>query len=551
MESLFLLNKAFLKIFNFNIYYVIFILINNLICYPFKNNAVNFRIDALIKMIKSRTFRWICLFAIFLVLVAISETGAADNIFVPPGESIQEAVDNALPGDTIFVKPGEYNESIQINQDNLTIISYSKNPYNTVITGANRESNVFKVIASNVTISGFSVTDSKYGIYLNGAKNCTINNNIVSGNSIGICLSKSENNTLSNNIVSSNADCGIKFFTSSGNEIYNNYFNNTNNAKDDNINTWNLTSGNCWSDYTGKDENGDGIGDSIYAVNRRAKSMDYRPLMNFTPEFPVMPEAIFTSNVTVGYAPLTVEFTDVSENASSLSWSLGKLETSNSSDFLHTFANEGNYTVILNVTNENGSDSTDVTINVLKAPDPSVPVLPDAKFDANVTVGYVPLTVQFFDFSKNADSLSWSFGDGKKSCCPYPIHTFCCPGNYTVSLTAKNDNSSSSSCVVIQVLKPTNQSSTLDSVNLEDTVNMEKSKDPGSNRKSESNSTKQFLNRESLESVENFVLSFTGTRQLAEVGPSVEHEILRIIDSVKNFANGSLSGRDVKIFLCV
>jgi parallel beta-helix repeat protein len=502
-----------------------------------------------VKMTKIRTFRQICFFAIFLVLVLISETGAVENTYVSPGESIQETVDNAFPGDTILVKPGEYNESIQIDQDNLTIISYSKNSYDTVITGKNRESNVFKVVASNVTISGFSITDSKYGIYLNGAQNCVINNNIISGNDIGICLFKSENNTLSNNTVSSNADCGIKLSASSSNTIYNNFFNNTNNARDSKLNTWNRISGNCWSDYTGQDEDGDGIGDTAYAVNRLTKSMDYRPLMNFIPELPVMPEAIFTSNVTVGYAPLTVEFTEISENASSLLWSLGNLEVSTSSDFSHTFVNEGNNTVTLNVTNENGSDSANVVINVLKAPDPSVPIFPEAKFGTNVTIGHVPLTIQFFDLSRNAASLSWNFGDGKKSCCPEPKHTFCCPGNYTVSLTAKNDNGSSSACVVIQVLKSINQSSIENTVSPEDAshvVNSEDTGDSGSSRRNEGDRTRGFLNRKSLESVENFVLSFTGTQTLAKVEPQVEHKILRLADTIKNLTEDSVSRSKVR-----
>lgn len=504
-------------------------------------------------MTKIRTFRWVCLFAVFFVLVPISETGAAENIYVSPGESIQDAVDKASPGDTILVKPGEYNESIQINQDNLTIISDSKNPYDTVITGKNAESNVFKVVASNVTISGFSITDSKCGIYLNDAQNCIVSNNILSGNSIGICLFKSDNNTLSNNIVSSNADCGIKSFTSSGNAIYNNYFNNTNNARDEKLNdkpnTWNRTSGNCWSDYTGKDEDGDGIGDTEYSVNRRKKSMDYRPLINFIPQFPAMPEAISTSNVTVGYAPLTVEVSDFSKNASLLFWNLGNLETSNSSVFLHTFVDEGNYTVTPNITNENGSDLTCVPINVLNAPDPSVPVFPVAKLGANVTGGNVPLTVQFFDFSENAALLSWNFGDGKKSCCPTPTHTFCCPGNHTVSLTAENDNGSSSTCIVITVLNSTNQSSTGDNVNSEntgDTGNSEDAGNSGSSRRNEITGTEKFLNRNSLESVENFALTFTGTRPFAEVGSPVEHEILRLVDTSKNIIEGPVPRIEVR-----
>jgi parallel beta-helix repeat protein len=165
-------------------------------------------------MTETQTFRWVCLFIIFLALIPISETGAAENIYVSPGESIQAAVDRSSPGDTILVKPGEYNESIQINQDNLTITSDSKDPYNTVVIGENRGSNAFKVIASNVTISGFSIVDSKCGIYLSGAQNCIINSNNISKNNIGICLSKSDNNTLSSNLVYSNVNCGIKSLTS-------------------------------------------------------------------------------------------------------------------------------------------------------------------------------------------------------------------------------------------------------------------------------------------------------------------------------------------------
>ena len=494
-----------------------------------------------VKMAKIQTFRWVCLFAVFLALFPISETGAAENIYVFPGESIQAAIDKALPGDTILVKPGEYNENLQINQENLTIISDSKNPYNTVvITGEDKESNVFKVVASNATISGFSIADSKCGIYLNGAKNCVINNNNISGNIIGICLFKSNNNTLSNNFIHSNADCGIKAFTSSGNAIYNNYLNNTKNARDDKSNAWNRTSGNCWSDYTGKDEDGDGIGDTAYTINSRTISIDYRPLMDFIPELPVMPEAIFTSNMTVGYAPLTVEFKDISENASSFLWDLGDLVTSDSAEFLHTFVNEGNYTVTLNAMNENGSDSTHVTITVLKAPDPSVPILPEAKFNENVTYGHVPLTIQFFDFSKNAASISWNFGDGKNSCCPNPIHTFCCPGNYTVSLTAENENGSSSKCIVITVLEPANQSFT------EDTVNPEDARDYGSSRRNESTDIDGILGKKMLGSVGRFVLSFTGTRSLAEMVPSLEHEIYRFVDMAKNFTEDSVSRIEVK-----
>jgi nitrous oxidase accessory protein NosD len=64
------------------------------------------------------------------------------------------------------------------------------------------------------------------------------------------------------------------------NTIYNNYFNNTNNAMDGGNNTWNIaqTAGtdiiggswlgrNYWSDYTGEDSDGDGLGDTQIPYN--------------------------------------------------------------------------------------------------------------------------------------------------------------------------------------------------------------------------------------------------------------------------------------------
>ncbi|MDD4255065.1 MAG: DUF2341 domain-containing protein, partial [Methanofollis sp.] len=65
----------------------------------------------------------------------------------------------------------------------------------------------------------------------------------------------------------------------------------------------------------------------------------------------------FTVNVMNGYVPLRVQFTDTSTvNPSAWSWDFGDGATSTDQHPVHTYANVGNYTVSLTVTNNYGSD---------------------------------------------------------------------------------------------------------------------------------------------------------------------------------------------------
>ena len=69
-------------------------------------------------------------------------------------------------------------------------------------------------------------------------------------------------------------------------------------------------------------------------------------------------EASFTANVTVGNAPLTVQFTDESTGdiATSWSWDFGDGSTSTEQSPVHTYVSAGNYTVKLTVSNTHGSN---------------------------------------------------------------------------------------------------------------------------------------------------------------------------------------------------
>jgi PKD repeat protein len=158
---------------------------------------------------------------------------------------------------------------------------------------------------------------------------------------------------------------------------------------------------------------------------------------NSTPggsEGPYGPVASFITDVSSGTVPLAVQFTDTSENSpDSWSWAFGDGSVSVLQHPVHTYTSAGTYTVTLTARNSLGNSTATRIIRVAGAP------APVANFTANVTSGFIPLTVQFTDLSENnPTSWSWIFGDGNVSTLQNPRHTYVSPGNYSVSLNATN-----------------------------------------------------------------------------------------------------------------
>jgi PKD repeat protein len=122
----------------------------------------------------------------------------------------------------------------------------------------------------------------------------------------------------------------------------------------------------------------------------------------------------------------------------------------------HTYTNTGGspvqYSVSETVFNPASGSNTLIKSNYI-AQDSSTVV---ASFTQNVTQGYAPLTVSFYDTSAYGISRFWNFGDGTNSTAQNPIHTYSSVGYYTVTLTETNayGSATTSAPSLINVVSP-------------------------------------------------------------------------------------------------
>lgn len=148
-----------------------------------------------------------------------------------------------------------------------------------------------------------------------------------------------------------------------------------------------------------------------------------------------LPIADFNCDKFTGPNPLTVKFTNLSTSSDEWEWQFGDGNISFLKDPVYTYSSPGYYTVFLMARNQTGMD-TEIKENYIHVI--SGELLPVADFNANETYGSKPLTVNFNDYSQNATSWTWQFGDGNMSTSQNPIYTYSNTGDYTVSLKVNN-----------------------------------------------------------------------------------------------------------------
>ncbi len=135
---------------------------------------------------------------------------------------------------------------------------------------------------------------------------------------------------------------------------------------------------------------------------------------------------------------IAVNFTDVSQDMSSVLWDFGDGSLSASTPASHLYSTPGVYTMKHVITDINDcKDSTTKTI-IVQGP------IPD--FSADRLFGCAPTTITFTDNSVSDSTLTnwtWDFGDGspvEATTNPTISHTYTVPGIYSVTMTAFDKN---------------------------------------------------------------------------------------------------------------
>jgi len=141
---------------------------------------------------------------------------------------------------------------------------------------------------------------------------------------------------------------------------------------------------------------------------------------------------------------LEVQFTNSSTDAIAYLWDFGDGNTSTEENPIHTYSEEGTYTVCLTVINSDEIEDTsceEITVTAAEV----------GAAQASFTYLLSQNEVTFSNNSSNSEEYAWDFGDGNTSTEENPTHAYAASGFYNVCLTASNSGGSNEVCQTVNV----------------------------------------------------------------------------------------------------
>jgi parallel beta-helix repeat protein len=124
--------------------------------------------------------------------------------------TVQQAINQANPGDTILIQAGTYFENVVLNKT-LSLVGMNRDL--SIIDG-NFVGNVILITAQGAAVSNLTIANSgaglvDAGIHIQGASSNTVTDNRFTNNSDGISVYDSQNLLVSNNLIVGNSNYGV------------------------------------------------------------------------------------------------------------------------------------------------------------------------------------------------------------------------------------------------------------------------------------------------------------------------------------------------------